>query len=112
MQAAHYQRLFARTASDADLDLIALFRTRVVPERLREFCALITALTASTEAAWPGVGSTPDFRRTLALIHERTGYNLLTLSRRAGLGEILSALRAWPPMLFAMPWWRIAGMRS
>ncbi len=110
VQAAHYQRLFARTASDADLDLIALFRTRVVPERLREFCALITALTASTEAAWPGVGSAPDFRRTLALIHERTGYNLLTLSRRAGLGEILSALRAWPPMLFAMPWWRIAAL--
>ncbi len=110
VQAAHYQRLFARKASDADLDLIALFRTRVVPERLREFRALIKELTASYEAAWPGVGNTPDFRRTLALIHERTGYNLLTLSRGSGLGEILRALRTWPPMIFAMPWWRIVAL--
>ena len=110
VQASHFQRLFARPAKDAELDLIALFRTRVAPERLREFCALIEELAASTEAAWPGIGRTPDFRRTLALIHERTGYNLLTLSRGAGLGEILRVLRAWPPMLFAMPWWRIAAL--
>ena len=110
VQTAHFQRLFARPAKDAELDLIALFRTRVAPERLREFRALIVELTASTEAAWPGIGRTPDFRRTLALIHERTGYNLLTLSRGAGLCEILRALRAWPSMLFAMPWWRIVAL--
>ncbi len=104
VQAAHFERLTGKAASDADLDLIALFRTRVVPERLREFRALLEEVAAEC-----GDGSA-DFHRTLALIHERIGYNLLTLSRRAGLGEIARAMKAWPPAILSVPWWRVAGL--
>lgn len=110
VQAAHFQRLFGAPASEADLDLLALYRSRVVPERLREFRALLDELTARTDATWPGTSASSDFRRTLALIHERVGYNLLTLSRRAGLGEIARGVRAWPPAIFSVPWWRVAAL--
>ena len=46
----------------------------------------------------------------LALIHERVGYNLLTTHRAAGLGEILSAVKWWPPAILSIPWWRIAAL--
>ena len=110
VQARHFERLFGSPASEADLDLIALFRSRVVPEKLRAFRGLLDELVARSEAAWPGVSSTPDFRRTLAAIHERVGYNLLTLSRSAGLGEIARALTAWPPAIFGIPWWRVGAL--
>ncbi len=110
IQTEHYQRLFARPASEADLDLIALFRTRVTPERLREFRGLLDELCASYEMAWPGVTGSGDFRRTLAMLHERIGYNLLTLSRGAGLGELLRAVSIWPPLIFSLPWIRIAAL--
>lgn len=110
VQAEHYQRLFARPVSEADLDLIALFRTRVTPERLREFRGLLDELCASYDAAWPGVVNSGDFRRTLALLHERIGYNLLTLSRGPGLGELLRAVGTWPPLAGSMPWLRIAAL--
>jgi hypothetical protein len=110
IQAAHFERLTGKPANDADLDLIALYRRRVVPERLREFRALLDELTASYEATHTGRTADSDFRRTLALIHERVGYNLLTMSRRGGLGEIVRALNAWPPSLFGIPWWRVAAL--
>ncbi len=110
VQAAHYQRLFARAAREGDLDLIALFRTRVPPDRLGDFRALLAELCASTYAAWPGVNGAPDFRRTLAMMHERIGYNLLTTSRSAGLAEIRRAVTVFPPSLFRLPWLRIAAL--
>ncbi len=110
VQARHFERLFGSPASEADLDLIALFRSRVVPEKLRAFRGLLDELVARSEATWPGVSGTPDFRRTLAAIHERVGYNLLTLSRSAGLGEIARALKAWPPAIFGIPWWRVGAL--
>lgn len=110
VQARHFERLFGSPASAADLDLIALFRSRVVPERLREFRGLLEELVARTEIAWPGSSAAPDFRRALALLHERIGYNLLTISRRAGLGEIARALKVWPPSLLAIPWWRVGAL--
>jgi glycosyltransferase involved in cell wall biosynthesis len=103
VQAAHFERLTGKPATDADLDLIALFRRRVIPERLREFRALLDEVAACDDGS-------AGFRRTLALMHERTGYNLLTMSRRAGFAEILRALKAWPPALFAIPWWRVAAL--
>lgn len=110
VQARHFERLFGSPASEADLDLIALFRSRVMPERLREFRGLLEDLVARTEVAWPGSTTAPDFRRALALVHERIGYNLLTISRRAGLGEIARALKVWPPALLAIPWWRVGAL--
>lgn len=110
VQAAHFQRIFGSPASDADLDLVALFRTRVSVEKLPAFRGLLAELCARTEAAWPGVTGTSDFRRTLALIHERIGYNLLTTHRAAGLGEILCAVKWWPPAIFSIPWWRVAAL--
>lgn len=110
VQARHFERLFGNPASAADLELVSLFRSRVVPERLREFRGLMEELIARTEVAWPGSTTVPDFRRALALLHERIGYNLLTISRRAGLGEIARALKVWPPSLLAIPWWRVGAL--
>lgn len=105
VQALHYQRLFAKPASEAELDLITLFRTRIPPERLREFRSLLDDLVARS-----GENKTADFRRTLSQIHERIGYNLLTLNRIAGLGEILRAVKLWPLAVFGIPWWRVAAL--
>ncbi len=110
VQAAHYERLFGRAPSDADLDLIALFRSRVVPERLREFRALLDELVAAYAGKHPNVCQEADFRRTLSMIHERVGYNLLSLSRRAGLGELLRAIRMRPAAVFSLPWLRIGAL--
>ena len=110
VQALHYARLFGCPASDADLDLIALFRTRVVSERLREFRGLLDELVERYDAAWPGTAATPDFRKTLAMIHVRIGYNLLTMDRAAGIGELLRALKCWPPAALGIPWWRVAAL--
>jgi glycosyltransferase involved in cell wall biosynthesis len=110
VQAAHYERLFGRAPSEADLDLIALFRSRVVPERLREFRALLHELVAAYAEKHPGIGQETDFRRTLSMIHERVGYNLLSLSRRAGFGELLRAIRARPAAIFSLPWLRIGAL--
>lgn len=104
VQAAHFQRLTGRPAADVELDLIALFRSRVPPARLREFHTLIA------EAGAACCDGAADFHRTLALIYERTGYNLLATARRAGLAEIFRAVRAWPPSLLAIPWWRVAAL--
>ena len=105
VQAAHFQRLFAQPASNATLELIALIRTRVPPERLRKFRTLLDDLVARSQA-----NTTPDFRRTLALIHERIGYNLLTVDRAAGLGEIFRAVKCWPPAVLGIPWWRVGAL--
>ena len=110
VQAAHYERLFGELASEADLDLIALLRSRVVPERLREFHGLLTELVGSYERRIPGATKTSDFRRMLALLHERIGYNLLTLARRTAFAEFGRALKVWPPALFNLPWIRIAAL--
>ena len=107
VQARHFQQLFAAPPSDAELDLIALFRTRVPPERLREFRELLDDLVARS-----GEERTPDFRRTLAQIHERVGYNLLTSNRIAGLSEILCAVKLWVPAVFGIPWWRVAALAA
>ncbi len=110
VQAAHYHRLFARAASEAELDLIGLFRTCVAPERLGDFRALLTELCASTYATWPETDGASDFRRTLAMMHERIGYNLLTTSRGVGLSEIRRAVATWPPSLLGLPWLRIGAL--
>jgi glycosyltransferase involved in cell wall biosynthesis len=110
VQESHLARHFGGLASIADLDLIALYRSRVVPERLREFRGLLEELIARYETEHPGVGALPDFRRAVAMVHERVGYNLLTLSRRDGLGEILRALKAWPPIVATLPWLRIGAL--
>ena len=110
VQAAHYERLFGEPASEADLDLIALVRSRVVPERLREFLGLLTELVECYERRKPGATKSSDFRRMLALLHERIGYNLLTLARRTAFAEFGRALKAWPPAMFNLPWIRIAAL--
>jgi glycosyltransferase involved in cell wall biosynthesis len=110
VQAMHYTRVFGRAPSEADLDLISLVRARVVPERLREFRGLLDELVAEFGVARPGALKTTDFWRTLALLHERIGYNLLTLARIAACGELWRALKAWPPAIFSMPWLRIAAL--
>jgi glycosyltransferase involved in cell wall biosynthesis len=110
VQSMHYERLFGNVATDSDLDLIGLYRSRVVPERLREFRALLNELISKVEALRPGVTRAGDFRRTLALIHERVGYNLLTLARGSAYGELACALKAWPPALLGMPWLRIMAL--
>lgn len=109
-QAAHFRRVFGRDATAADLDLIALFRSRVVPERLREFDALVDELAADYEDLLPGIGGNGDFRRLIAMVHERVGYNLLTLSRRSAFREFWRALQAWPPAIISMPWPRIVAL--
>lgn len=110
VQAAHYERLFGRVPTDADLDLIALFRSRVVPERLREFRALLEELIAAYTEKHPAAATDADFRRSLSMIHERVGYNLLSLSRRAGLGELFRAIRTRPAVIFSLPWLRIGAL--
>ena len=110
VQAAHFARLFGREPSESDLDLIALVRSRVVPERLREFSALLEELVSQFEEQKPGVASAADFRRMLALLHERVGYNLLTLSRGSACRELWRALQTWPPSVFSMPWLRILAL--
>ena len=105
VQALHFQRLFAKAASDAELDLITLFRTHIPPERLKEFRELLDDLVARS-----GESKNADFRRTLAQIHERIGYNLLTLDRLSGLREILRAVKLWPLAVFGIPWWRVAAL--
>jgi glycosyltransferase involved in cell wall biosynthesis len=110
VQARHFERLFGVSASEAELDLIALFRSRVPAGKLGEFSGLLYELVARSEAAWPGVSATTDFRRMLAAIHERVGYNLLTHSRGAGLAELARALKCWPPAVFGIPWWRVAAL--
>lgn len=110
VQAAHYERLTGKTASDDDLDLIALFRTRVVPERLPAFRALVREVLATMIRRWPDWPHDTDFRHTVAGLHERVGYNLLTLSRRAGWSELWQALRARPAAIFSFPWLRIGAL--
>jgi hypothetical protein len=110
VQKSHFARYFGGSASASDLDLIALYRSRVVPERLREFRGLLEDVVGRYEELHPGAGAMADFRRAVAMIHERVGYNLLTLSRRDGLGEILRALKAWPPIVGALPWLRIGAL--
>jgi hypothetical protein len=109
-QALHFERLFQRAPSAADLDLIALVRSRVIPERLREFDALLQELVASFDGRYPGVTKRSDFRRALAMLHERIGYNLLTLARGSACKELWRAARMWPPAVFSMPWARIIGL--
>ena len=110
VQSAHFARLFGREASESDLDLIALVRSRVMPERLREFSALLEELVRHFDERKPGLVSTADFRRMLAMLHERIGYNLLTLSRGSAFRELLRALQAWPQSVFSMPWLRILAL--
>ena len=109
-QAAHFTRVFQRAPSSADLDLIGLVRSRVVPERLREFEALLEEMLAEFETRHPGVTKGADFRRGLAMLHERIGYNLLTLARGSACRELWRAARAWPPGIFSMPWARILAL--
>ncbi len=110
VQAAHFVRLFERDASVADLDLIGLARLRVVPEKLREFNALLEELVTDFADRNPGATVTPEFRRMLAMLHERVGYNLLTLSRGSACRELWRALQTWPPSVFSMPWLRILAL--
>lgn len=110
VQTAHFKRVFGREANEADLDLIGLVRSRVVPERLREFAALLEELVQRFEARNPGETSSADFRRALAMLHERVGYNLLTLSRGSAFRELWRGLQAWPPSVFSMPWLRIVAL--
>jgi glycosyltransferase involved in cell wall biosynthesis len=110
VQSAHFVRMHGREAGEADLDLIGLVRSRVVPERLREFAALLDELVTGYEVLHPGQTSTADFRRMLSMLHERVGYNLLTLSRGSACRELWSALQAWPPSIFSMPWLRILAL--
>ena len=110
VQAMHHTRIVGRAPSEADLDLISLVRTRVVPEKLREFRGLLDELVAAYGAARPSALKTNDLRRTLALLHERIGYNLLTLARGSACGELWRALKTWPPAMFSLPWIRIAAL--
>lgn len=110
IQAQHFRRLFPGSEpSSATLDLIGLFRTRVDADRLADFRALFSELQRRYAAAHPA-RSSRDFARTLALQHERIGYNLLTTASLAGLSEIARAVRTWPPRAFEMPWLRIAAL--
>ncbi len=110
VQAAHFARLFGREAGESDLDLIGLVRSRVVPKRLREFGALLEELVKRFDERKPSVTNTADFRRTLSMLHERVGYNLLTLSRGSACRELWRAIQAWPPSVFSMPWLRILAL--
>jgi glycosyltransferase involved in cell wall biosynthesis len=111
IQDEHFARLFpGRTVREEELDLIGKFRSRVEPEALPRFHALLDDLLAAYGAAWPETRLTADFCRTLALIYERVGYNLLPAARRLGLREIARALRVWPPRAFAQPWLKIAAL--
>jgi glycosyltransferase involved in cell wall biosynthesis len=110
VQATHFERLFQRPPGIADLDLIGLVRSRVVPEKLREFRGLLEELVARFEERNPGATRRADFRRMLSMLHERVGYNLLTLSRRSACKELWSALQTWPPAVFSMPWPRILAL--
>jgi glycosyltransferase involved in cell wall biosynthesis len=107
VQASHFQRVFSREPSTADLDLIGLVRSRVVPEKLREFDAFLMELIATFEAQEPGRTKRADFRRMLASLHERIGYNLLTLARGCACKELWRAVQTWPPSVLSMPWARI-----
>ncbi len=111
VQAAHFSRLFpGREASGEELELIGQFRSRVEPAALARFHALLRELLDAYHAAWPETRITGDFCRTLALLHERLGYNLLPFSRGSGFPEIARAIRLWPPRVLALPWARIAAL--
>lgn len=111
VQAAHFARLFpGREANEEELALIGQFRSRVEPASVSRFHALLRELLDSYHAARPETRITSDFCRTLALLHERIGYNLLPATRGAGLHEIARAIRIWPPRALAQPWVRIAAL--
>ena len=111
IQAAHVSRLFpGRVFSDAELDLLGQFRSRVEPAMLDRFQIFFHDLLAAYQAAWPEVRISGDFCRTLALQYERIGYNLLSESRLRGLREISRAVRVWPWRIFGLPWMKIAAL--
>jgi glycosyltransferase involved in cell wall biosynthesis len=111
IQSVHAARLFpGRTLSEAELDLLAQFRSPIEPSSLERFHALFAELLEAYRAAWPEVKMSRDFARTLALQYERIGYNLLPAARRAGLAEIARAIGASPARIFHLPWIRIAAL--
>lgn len=110
VQAAHFQRVFGRPAADEELDVIGFARSQVPPARIEEFRALFASLVGRFVERNPSRSQAPDFRRTLALLHERVGYNLLTVARGSACKELWAALQAWPRSAFEMPWMRIAAL--
>jgi glycosyltransferase involved in cell wall biosynthesis len=110
VQAAHFSRVFRREATPAELDLIGSVRSHVPLDRLADFQALFAQSVEEYAAQRPAVKSLPDFRRTVAQLHERVGYNLLTTSRLSAWGELRRAWQAWPPSVLAMPWIRILAL--
>jgi hypothetical protein len=111
IQQAHFARLFPGRALAADeLELLGKFRSRIEPSELQRFEALFTDWRAAYEAAYPDVRGSADFRRTLALQHERIGYNLLSVARGPALRHLGLAVRSWPPRIFQLPWVRIAAL--
>ncbi len=111
IQSVHSLRLFpGRGLSDAELDLIGQFRHRVGPASLKPFRELFNELLAVFQAAWPDTRTSSDFRRTLSLLHERIGYNLLPVARADALAEIACAVGCSPARLFSIPWARIAAL--
>ena len=92
VQAAHFERTFGRPATETDLDLITLFRSRVVPERLREFRALLEELVAAYEQRHPGIPGGA-FGRNL----RELAFEALHLGLETGLvGKAARAVKAVP----------------
>jgi glycosyltransferase involved in cell wall biosynthesis len=111
IQAQHFQRLFpGRAITDEELALLGQFRTRVEPQSLSRFRAMAREWLTSYCQARPGACATADSRRTIALLQERIGYNLLETDRSAALRELARAIRTWPPRALHLPWMRIAAL--
>jgi glycosyltransferase involved in cell wall biosynthesis len=103
-QEEHWRRLFPeRPGTEEEHALIAAFRSQVAPADVPRFRRLVLDLAAKRPA-------TTDLRRTIALLWERLGYNLLATAPALGLQQIFDAIRTSPPRAFALPWLKIAAL--
>lgn len=108
IQSAHYERLFpGKSPTPAELDLIGAFRTGLTAETVAPFERLLQELLARYCAACPAARAGADFRRTVAMLYLRLGYNLLDVSRAKALAAIAQGISQWPPRIFAFPWPRV-----
>lgn len=108
VQREHFARLFAREPAVQELELISLYRSKIPPDKLPLFRLLLEDLVRRFKATQKCVSG--DFRRGLALIHERIGYNLLDVSRVAAWRELMAAIGTHPPCIFSLPWPKIVAL--
>jgi len=94
----------ARVAEDAGL--LARFGRDIRAADASKFCDAFARLLTAYEKRYPGVASTPDFRRTLARQYDAIAYRIAPPDRFVSLAVYARALRRHPALAYDLSWTR------